>query len=129
MSGGAIAGLALAGAAALPARPWLLLRLRGRRGGQPFDRADLGPAQFLDRLDRLGVGAGRKGYRDSGLAGSSGASDAVDIIVGMPGHVEVEDVADVLDVEAAGGDVGSHEDVDLAVLEAVQFAEDRKSVV
>jgi hypothetical protein len=41
----------------------------------------------------------------------------------MPGHVVVEDVADVLDVEAAGGDVGGDEDVDLAGLEAVELAD------
>ena len=38
--------------------------------------------------------------------------------VGVRRHVEVDDVRDVLDVEAAGGDVGRDEDVERAVAEA-----------
>jgi hypothetical protein len=48
--------------------------------------------------------------------GAAGAADAVDIIVRMPGRVEVEHVADALDVEPARGDVGGHEDVDVPAL-------------
>ena len=37
-------------------------------------------------------------------------------------HVVVDDVADALDVQAAGGHVGSHEDVDLAVFQLLDRA-------
>src|SRR3546814_2527236 len=41
----------------------------------------------------------------------------------MPGRVEVEDVADALDVEATRRDVGGDENVDVPVLEPVQFGD------
>src|SRR3546814_10691487 len=41
----------------------------------------------------------------------------------MPGSVEIEDVADALDVEPARGDVGGDEDVDLTALEQIEFGE------
>src|SRR3546814_13755935 len=41
----------------------------------------------------------------------------------MPGRVEVEDVADALDVEATRRDVGGDENVDIPVLEPVQFGD------
>src|SRR3546814_18070757 len=56
-------------------------------------------------------------------ARAPGAADAVDVIVGMPGRVEIEDVADALDVEPARGDVGGDEDVDLTALEQIEFGE------
>ena len=122
----AASGLSLAARAALAARAFLArLGSAGRAGRPPCAAAHLGDlraGQLLDIVDRLGVGAGHQGDRDAGLAGAAGAADAVDIIVRMPGHVVVEDVADALDVEAAGGDVGGDEDVDLVILEAVQLA-------
>src|SRR3546814_16028503 len=51
------------------------------------------------------------------------AADAVDIIVGMPRRVEVEDVADALHVEPARRDVGGDEDVDVALFEAAELGE------
>ena len=79
--------------------------------------------QFLDPLDRLGVRLGRERDGDAGHAGTAGAADAVDVIVRLPGHVEVDDVADAFDVEAAGGDVGGDEDRDLAVLEPLELGD------
>src|SRR5690606_41234811 len=54
-------------------------------------------------------------------ARATGPSDTMDVIVGMPGSVEVEDVADALDVEPARGHVGSDEDIDLPALEPIQL--------
>src|SRR5699024_4920300 len=45
---------------------------------------------------------------------TAGASDAVDVGLGVGGDVVVDDVADPLDVEAPGGDVGRDEDVEPA---------------
>ena len=50
--------------------------------------------------------------------GAAGAADAVDVILGVDRHVEVEDVADVRDVEAARGDVRGDQQLQLAVAEA-----------
>ena len=51
------------------------------------------------------------------------APDPVDVIVGLPRHVEVDHVADAFDVEPARRDVGCDEDVDLVVLEAVELGD------
>ena len=55
-------------------------------------------------------------------ARAAGAADAVDVGLGVGRDVVVDDVADPLDVEAAGRDVGGDEDVELAGLELVDGA-------
>ena len=52
--------------------------------------------------------------------GAGGAADAVQVGLLVLGALVVDDVGDVLDVDAAGGDVGGDEDVDLAVAERAQ---------
>ena len=47
----------------------------------------------------------------------------MDIIVRVPWNVIVEDVADALDVETAGGDIGSDQDIDLVSLEPLELAD------
>ena len=42
-------------------------------------------------------------------SGASRAADAVDIVLGVDRHVEVDDVADVRNVEAARRDIGRDE--------------------
>ena len=54
--------------------------------------------------------------------GATRTPDAVDVGLGVGGDVVVDDVADPLDVEAAGRDVGGDEDVELAGLELVDRA-------
>src|SRR5256885_13097797 len=53
--------------------------------------------------------------------GASGASDAVDIILGMDRHVEIEDMRHALNIDPARGDIARDQELDLAI------AEDRKS--
>ena len=53
-------------------------------------------------------------------AGAAGAADAVDVALAVLGRVEVDDVRDAVDVDAAGGDVGGDQDVDVPGLEAGQ---------
>ena len=83
----------------------------------------------LHRLDRLArraldhaqhVALARRDEQDrlAAASGAAGAADAVHVGFGVVGHVVVHDVADALDVEAARGDVGRDEDVDLAGLQA-----------
>jgi hypothetical protein len=52
--------------------------------------------------------------------GAAGATDAVGVGVGGVGDVEVDDVADLGDVDAPGGDVRGHQDPVGAGLEAVE---------
>ena len=50
-----------------------------------------------------------RGENGEGIADvlrATGAADAMDVILGMPRHVEIDDVGDAGDVEAARGDVG-----------------------
>ena len=55
-----------------------------------------------------------EGHPGAVAAGARGAPDAVDVGVAITGRVEVDHVRDVVDVDAAGGDVGGDERVDLA---------------
>ena len=50
------------------------------------------------------------------LSCASGPSDPVDVGVDVVGHVVVDDVVDVLDVQPPCGDIGGDEDVDLVLL-------------
>ena len=59
-----------------------------------------------------------KGERLSRSFSSRGAADAVDVVRRDVRHVEVHDVLELLDVDAARDDVGGAEHADLAVLEA-----------
>ena len=63
-----------------------------------------------------------EGDRVAAAARAAGAADAVHVGLGVGGDVVVDDVADPLDVEAAGRDVGGDEDVELAGLELVDGA-------
>ena len=55
-------------------------------------------------------------------AGAAGAADAVHVGLGVGRDVVVDHVADPLDVEAARGDVGGDEDVELALAQLVDGA-------
>ncbi len=77
---------------------------------------------LLDQLLDVGhqarvVAAAREAHGQARGAGTAGAADAVHVVLGIERNVEVEDRGHVLDVEAAGRDVGAHQQVDLAGLE------------
>ena len=52
-----------------------------------------------------------------GRARATRPADAVDVVLGVPRELVVDDVRQGVDVQAAGGHVGRHEAPDLAVLE------------
>jgi hypothetical protein len=58
--------------------------------------------------------------RGAGASGAAGTADAVNVVVGMMGNVEIEDVADGRDIEAAGRDVGGDQQRDFALAELVE---------
>jgi hypothetical protein len=82
------------------------LHLLDRLAGGPLDRAQHAAFARGDEQDRLAL-----------AARAAGAADAVDVALGVVGDVEVEHVADALDIEAARGHVGGDQHVDAAVLE------------
>ena len=61
-----------------------------------------------------------EGDRDPGAPGAAGAADAVHVGLLVVGTLVVDDVGDVVDVDAAGGDVGGHQDVGVAGPERFQ---------
>ena len=56
--------------------------------------------------------------RDAGRAGAGGAADAVDVGLGHVRQIEVDDVRDAVDVDAARRDVGRDQHAACAGLEA-----------
>ncbi len=88
----------------------------------------LWPISFSISATALPSAGADDGDGGAALAGAAGAADAVDVVVGVMRHVEVEDVADVGNVEAAGGDVGGDQQLRLAVAECVQRRRARRLV-
>ena len=69
--------------------------------------------QLFNRGHRLAVGPRDDGDRDAAAAGAAGATDPVDIVVSMVRHVEIQNMAYIWNVEAAGCNIGSHEQCNL----------------
>ena len=79
---------------------------------------DLGQVLHLDRVDERDRLAGR--------ARAAGAADAVDVVLGNVRQLVVDDERQVVDVEAARGDVGGDEHLELRVLERGERLEARR---
>src|SRR5262249_60440673 len=72
---------------------------------------------------RVGLLLGEyEGDRGAAAACATGAARAVDVSLVLLGRVEVDHLRHLLEVEAAGRDVGGHERLDLPRLEAGQRA-------
>ena len=77
---------------------------------------------LLDGCQHATLPRGDEADRVARPARTARAADAVHVRLGVDRQVEVHDVADALDVEAARGDVGGHQDVELAGLQLVDCA-------
>src|SRR3990172_4806256 len=125
--GGGPARLARRGTATLAARP--PAAHQPRHGARPWlesrdeDPLDAPLDQALDRGKRFRVFGRDERDRLSGEAGAPGAADAVHVVLGRTRNVEVDDLGQALDVEAARGDVGGDEHRGLARLEILQRGE------
>ena len=82
---------------------------RDRLTGQAFDVAEVGLFLAVNERDRNAFGTGARG-----------AANTMNVAFRHIGEFVVHDVADAIDVDAAGGDVGCDQDADLAALEAVE---------
>jgi len=71
-----------------------------------------------DQIARFGFVTKRIGQ--AFFSSTSGAADAVNIDFGFVGQIEVEDVGNVVDIDASAGDVGSDKNEHLAVPEILQ---------
>ncbi len=54
------------------------------------------------------------------IAGTASTADAMDVGVGVVGHVEIEDVGQAADVDTARGDIGADQQAEFVVLEFLQ---------
>ncbi len=77
-------------------------------------RRDRDADQLLDVAQEGALLAVAERDRDAVGAGARGAADAVDVALRDVRQVEIDDVADAVDVDAARRDVGRHQHADLA---------------
>ena len=70
-----------------------------------------GVGHALDGAQHAALARGDEQDGFAGTARAAGAADAVHVGLGIVRDIEVDHVGDALNVEATGGDVGSHEDV------------------
>ena len=100
--------------------------LRGRRvgppAGAPVGRGDRHPDQPLDVAQEGAFLVIAERDRHAVGAGARGAADAVDVAFRDVRQIVVEHVADAVDVDAAGGDVGGDQGAQLAVTEVGEHA-------
>jgi hypothetical protein len=81
---------------------------------------DLLADELLDRLEVQSALASSTRRWPCRRAGPGRAADAMDVVLRVLGQIPVDDVRDRLDVQAARGDVGGHQDRQLAFLEIVE---------
>ncbi|ENN88030.1 hypothetical protein RHSP_50969 [Rhizobium freirei PRF 81] len=118
LTGAATLALALAttGAAAIVAAG------RTATVGRSFaaGNGDLDAHQALDVAQQADFVRSAEGDGDAVAAGARGTADAVDIGVGHFRQVEVVDMRNAGNVDAAGGDVGGDENADVTITETLE---------
>ena len=80
-----------------------------RLSDEPLDRGQLGALFRRSQRDRFPA-----------LSGSGGTPNAVHVVLGDIGQIEIDHVADAVDIEPAGSDVGGDKGVDLTGAEVGQ---------
>src|SRR5262245_31296423 len=85
-----------------------------------LNAGNLAADQLDDGLNEFAVIRCRQSEGAALAPGAAGAADAVDIILGMDRHVEIEHMAHADDIEAAGRDVAGDQQRDLALLESLE---------
>ena len=74
----------------------------------------------LEAAEFAEVLAGDEGDRGTSCERAASTADTVDVIFELVREVEIDDVRDAVDVDAARGDVSRDQDPDFAVLESLQ---------
>src|SRR5512135_1262063 len=102
---------------------------RGGRGGTRLElrlhaldsvRLDWLAGVALDLLQVHRIAVGSKRYGDAGSAAATGTTDAVHVVLGELGQVEVDDVGDAGHVDAARGNVGGDQHAHIAATQVEQ---------
>ena len=76
----------------------------------------------LDRTNEAGFTRAGERDRDAVTTGTACAADAVHVVFGLTRRIEVDDVADAGNVNAAGGDVGRDQHTNTALTQAIKRA-------
>ena len=132
-------GTAAAALLTLALRPWTT-RLARRTGWLRFATVTFGgrlkaghdhPRQTLvshslNRLEHADLIATDQRDRLTLGPGPTGAANAVDIIFGHLRHLVIDHMGQLSDVDTAGGNIGSHQCADLAILELGQRLDARR---
>src|SRR5579872_638874 len=111
---------------AMPVAGLGLVAMMPVKCGRPFGRGlhrqrlDRLARQLFDLGDIFAVERRRDGDRRTAAAGAAGTADAVDVVLRMGRYVEVEDVADRRDVEAARRDVACNQERQPVALEILE---------
>ena len=79
-----------------------------------------GPENSVDGVGHAEIFRGDQGEGIAGAGGPTGPPDAVDVIFGCGRDVVVDDVGDLRNINAPGGDVGGHQNLELPVAESVE---------
>jgi len=98
-----------------------------RRSGIGFAFKPLGFPNLYGTLDEAFEGtqgvpvvSSDEGYRHPVHIGSTSPSNPVDVVLGVRGEVKIDDVSDAVYVDSTGGDVGSDQYPDFAILKVLQ---------
>jgi hypothetical protein len=75
-----------------------------------IDQSELHLKELRQRLGEVGVTVREEGGSEPFSSGSPCASNAVDIIVNVIGHVEIDDMGNVWDIQPTSGHVAGHQD-------------------
>ena len=78
--------------------------------------------QFFDRIEGFFIARTTDGKGLALTSSATGAANAVDVVFGMAGDVEIEHVADRRHIKAARGHIRRHKDTQLAVAEGIERA-------
>ena len=110
---------------ALPLQDRLRTRARIRLESGHDDARQRALDELLDVAQVFVLVDAHERDRLAGRAGATGAPDPVHVIVGHVGEVVVDDVRQLVDVDAAGGDVGGDQHLQAGVLELGERARAR----
>ena len=96
--------------------------LRADRGPRGLDHAQAKPRQLLDRGKEGALGRIAQRDRHARCAGARRPSDAVHIALRLVRNIEIDDVGDAVDIDAARRDVGRDQDRHMALPECGERA-------
>ena len=73
----------------------------------------------LDAVQLVKFSRSNQGYRNTCFASPAGAANPVYIRLWISWEIEVEHMGDIIDIQAASGNICRHEDLDLSAAETV----------